>query len=256
MNNQLYWLYCTLQPFGCWLEVLRRLLTGEPRPPMVCSTLHQAWHGVCFLDVESLWYITYRPKLQICRLHIELPTITFFWNINMSIFSGLNRLKSDLSSLFWPWAGWNASSYSLSPLFKVYPAAFPGIRSFPTAWWKIFSAFVLMPNEIVRLSKFSHLCNPLERRFFDSKLEYGLSKVNSPEQYLNVGFVAFAAAMESKYRCCINPFLHLCFHPQSWSILPSNCSLASLWRSHRLRPFLCQVQSAVGTGNFVFFNMI
>ena len=76
---------------------------------------------------------------------------------------------------------------------NVYPAAFPGIRSFPTAWWKIFSAFVLMPNEIVRLSEFSHLCNPIARKFFDSKLEYGLSKVNSQQ----------SRAVSKCWICCV-----------------------------------------------------
>ena len=66
LNTQLYWAILYSSTFGCagLTEVLRRLLVGEPRPPMVCSTLHQAWHGVCFLDVESLQ--SYRPKLQIC----------------------------------------------------------------------------------------------------------------------------------------------------------------------------------------------
>ena len=124
------------------------------------------------------------------------------------------------------------------PCSNIYPAVLPGIRSFPTAWWNIFSALVLMPNEIVRA-----------RKCFDSKLEYGFVKSQQ------------SRAVSKCCVCCgygkqIPMLLQSSFLASlvSSTILPSNRSLASLplWRFPKAKTILCQFHSSVDAGGFDF----
>ena len=130
-----------------------------------------------------------------------------------------------------------------------YPAAFPGIRSFPTAWWNIFSALVLMANEIVRLNQFSHSCNTFLQSKFYSQLEYGSVKSQQ------------SRAVSKCYVCCYGKQIPMQLHsPLLASLVSSTILQIALWhRCHcdlwMLRPFLYQFHSSVA-GGFDSFYMI